>query len=475
MENLIDTSSSTLQRFCASPAFVPFLRGIGVYVKNYSTGETIPNRVWRDLGYGAAELSRDAWKRYVHPEDRTTVDDFEHALVNGRADVWEGTFRLIASDGSVHWVKHKSLVLERDISAVPTLYIGWDEDVTDIAASLNEERKRSQEVYDRLMRTEAVRSAGIILSAGLDPKETAEQVLAQAKKVLNFDRASVWAVQGDKYLRLSRTKNEKPPSSSTTRRGRLPLSSKARRRVFSATLANSCPTPTVGQLESGSFLEAPLVSHGEVVGFLEFCSYQTNAYENEDVRAALIFADHAAVALDNALRFKATEKAAETDWLTGLATRRSFLASGARLRAKMGDDFHCAVLMIDVDHFKGVNDRFGHAVGDKALRLIAELCVGALRSVDLCCRYGGEEIAVLLPGATASTGLAVAERIRERINRTSLPEYPDLSLSISAGIAESSPSEDAIQKSIDRADFALYKAKETGRNRCCVAEGLATT
>src|SRR5207248_10380891 len=102
--------------------------------------------------------------------------------------------------------------------------------------------------------------------------------------------------------------------------------------------------------------------------------------------------------------------AAKTDALTGLANRRSFFQEAARLT--QGGTRPIALLMIDLDHFKSVNDRFGHAMGDKVLKIFAETMVGHLRPTDIVGRLGGEEFAVLLPGASEVGAQTVAERLR---------------------------------------------------------------
>ncbi|OHE59042.1 MAG: hypothetical protein A2Y36_10080 [Treponema sp. GWA1_62_8] len=141
------------------------------------------------------------------------------------------------------------------------------------------------------------------------------------------------------------------------------------------------------------------------------------------------------------------------------------MSRAARLCADLPVESRLAVLMIDIDWFKHVNDQYGHCVGDEALVAVSSACREALRSEDLICRYGGEEIVVMLPGADERTALAAAERVRVRIVELRLPSQPDLRLTVSVGV-DSGMGTDDFREIISRADEALYMAKESGRNRC---------
>jgi diguanylate cyclase (GGDEF)-like protein len=128
--------------------------------------------------------------------------------------------------------------------------------------------------------------------------------------------------------------------------------------------------------------------------------------------------------------------------------------------------------MIDIDHFKSVNDRFGHSTGDQVIMLVASALMSQLRPDDLLCRYGGEEFCVLLPDADAGQARAVAERLRDAVEANvcpglRLPAAPVITASFGvAGGAERRPSLDAL---INAADGALYESKRAGRNRVTMA------
>jgi diguanylate cyclase (GGDEF)-like protein len=157
------------------------------------------------------------------------------------------------------------------------------------------------------------------------------------------------------------------------------------------------------------------------------------------------------------------ERAASIDALTGLANRRTVTADGHR---RLASTQATAVAVIDIDHFKAVNDRYGHDGGDKALIHVAQCLQRACRSADLAARQGGEEFIVLFECTTDETAVAVGERLRTAVERSAaaLPGNVSLRLTVSIGVALAVAG-DTLDSVIRRADTALYRAKTNGRNR----------
>jgi diguanylate cyclase (GGDEF)-like protein len=154
-------------------------------------------------------------------------------------------------------------------------------------------------------------------------------------------------------------------------------------------------------------------------------------------------------------------RTAAHDPLTGLFNRA---ALGSLLDDPDGPQLHGAayvLVLVDIDHFKQVNDRYGHLLGDRALRAVADAINASIREGDFAVRYGGEEFLVVLPDTRLDAGFDVAERIRLRVMAVTLP-FP---LTASIGIAAGHPGQDTAQAVFDRADQALYRAKTAGRNR----------
>jgi diguanylate cyclase (GGDEF)-like protein len=166
----------------------------------------------------------------------------------------------------------------------------------------------------------------------------------------------------------------------------------------------------------------------------------------------------------SALVAKLTE-AASQDGKTGLLNAATWeQRAGNELRRAERDDAPAALLLIDLDHFKSVNDTYGHLAGDEALRAVAAVLTAELRGHDLVARYGGEEFAVLVPGASPQPAVAVAERIRRRIARA----HPTLQLTASIGVAHYPAHGGTVAELFAVADRALYAAKNAGRDRVSV-------
>lgn len=162
------------------------------------------------------------------------------------------------------------------------------------------------------------------------------------------------------------------------------------------------------------------------------------------------------------------ERQATTDSLTGISNRRHFLDSALR-EIKRCERHGCtlSLLMLDIDHFKIVNDTFGHAMGDTALVAMAQTCKKELRTADLIGRLGGEEFAVLLVEADIKTASNVAERIRGQVERMEIfaENGQTIHITTSIGVAELILGAESLSSLMSRADEALYKAKDMGRNR----------
>ncbi len=213
---------------------------------------------------------------------------------------------------------------------------------------------------------------------------------------------------------------------------------------------------------------------GEVVAVLLFWQVTEKAQRAADLAEAGRRAESVANASLWA-ELQNSEQLAYTDELTGLPNRRLFnsIASERPGAAQRRDDLDCfCVAMIDLDHFKHVNDRFGHAIGDQVLRSLAMLARNMLRMGDCFARMGGEEFALYLPHTSIEDAVALVGRLRQTIEQMPLLPDDEFRVTLSAGVAVH-PSDRSIYESLAAADDALYLAKQTGRNRVCLAPDLS--
>ncbi|EAT11976.1 diguanylate cyclase [Bermanella marisrubri] len=165
-------------------------------------------------------------------------------------------------------------------------------------------------------------------------------------------------------------------------------------------------------------------------------------------------------------RLDLMEKWATTDPLTGLYNRRFFFEQAQReLERVQRNETDASFIILDIDHFKKVNDEYGHLVGDDVLEGLAKLFKETFRKVDLCCRFGGEEFVICLPDTDTEGALLVAERTRKKVEELSFnTEKGPLHVTISLGVSSANENT-TLEDMLKRADDALYQAKQNGRNR----------
>ncbi|WP_430460205.1 diguanylate cyclase [Thalassolituus sp. LLYu03] len=165
--------------------------------------------------------------------------------------------------------------------------------------------------------------------------------------------------------------------------------------------------------------------------------------------------------------------AANTDPLTLIANRRHFFeVAGVELARAQRYHHPLSLLLLDIDHFKNINDQYGHHAGDQVLKFFAAFYRDNLRKVDFIARFGGEEFVVLLPETGLSEAAMLADRLRSRLADEriyTMPEDKSLTITVSTGVSLFEGAGDTIQTLLSRADEALYRAKRQGRNRCEVA------
>lgn len=217
-----------------------------------------------------------------------------------------------------------------------------------------------------------------------------------------------------------------------------------------------------------SFLGVPILARDRLLGQLYVTEKSGGRpFTAEDEALLVNLARDASIAIENAHLLEQVQALAVTDGLTGLSNHRTF-QEHLREEIERAERYHrvCALLMIDVDNFKNINDLHGHPVGDEVLKQIAGTLRKMVRSIDLCARYGGEEFAVVLPETDQSGGRIVAERIRQAVEAIEFrtPNGQALSLRVSIGLAAYPEKAASAKGLIERADVYLTDAKFLGKN-----------
>ena len=216
-------------------------------------------------------------------------------------------------------------------------------------------------------------------------------------------------------------------------------------------------------------IAAPLVPDGAMVGAIVLSRRVADPWPATARRLLDGAAREASTALSRAYSLRDAEARASVDALTGLPNRRYFDEFCGLLARRRRADDAVGVLMIDIDRFKDLNDRFGHAVGDEVLRAVGGAIVSAVRDDDVPARYGGEEFVVLLRNPSRSVAVDVGERVRNAVGALDLLEYGVPRVSVSVGVAVASLPDQPIDELVAEADAALYRAKRAGRDRVVAA------
>jgi diguanylate cyclase (GGDEF)-like protein len=227
-----------------------------------------------------------------------------------------------------------------------------------------------------------------------------------------------------------------------------------------------------GHYRTRSLLSVPLVYRCQTIGVLNVNNKKgDDIFSAGDLNLLTLLANQVAIAIQNARLHTRVQELAITDGLTGLYNRVFFLNElQTEYRRARLNEVSLSVVLADIDHFKNVNDTYGHATGDDVLATVAKVLRQGVRDRDVVARYGGEEFIVLLRGAPLHVAEIVAERLRASVENATFRQ-PGLHVTASFGIAAIADRYADIDELVSAADQEMYRAKQTGRNRICCVGG----
>jgi diguanylate cyclase len=223
--------------------------------------------------------------------------------------------------------------------------------------------------------------------------------------------------------------------------------------------------------EIDSAIGLPLSMPGGERGVLVVHASDRDYFDSVGAEPFAAFARFAEVAIAQIEARRRLSEVADTDPLTGQHNRRAMSELLEQLHQQAGNArSRLSVVMLDIDHFKSINDRFGHQAGDRVLQEVAQCLRTQLRSQDHLARWGGEEFLAVLPGADAESVRRITERLREGVESLRVPiGDTEVQVTCSLGVASCGPRMASLDRLIREADSALYRAKRSGRNRVCEA------
>lgn len=320
------------------------------------------------------------------------------------------------------------------------------------------------------------------LGGSLKLDEILELVLRETGRVINFHTGIIYLRSGDDEDLYRAAAASGPHArllrNSTVRRGEgylgLAVESSEPQLVHDTRLdVRTAGDVGLSQVQR-SLLVVPLVAETEVLGLLVLGDKRPGFFGDKHLQTMSIIGGQTAVAIANVQLYRKLELTAITDGLTGLYNYRYFyqrLMGDMDRAARYGANL--SLVMLDLDFFKKINDRYGHLAGDAVLARVARIITGEVRGCDLVARYGGEEFAVLMPETGPAEALHVAERIRLAVRET-LFEYEGarFQVRISAGVATYPVHAEGLKDLLNAADSALWRAKDEGRDRSLLFSGV---
>ncbi|MBI5879037.1 MAG: diguanylate cyclase [Chloroflexi bacterium] len=334
------------------------------------------------------------------------------------------------------------------------------------------------ETRRRAEQLQAINDVEYVLTTTMQPEVLATEIVHVLSSRLNIRHVALGLIDGDEIVfRVTDNEDEDEavlrPLLSLPRGGESITAQAAalgKTTVVHDTQLEPRFQPFADWPHTRSEVAVPLKTQAGVIGVLNFESDEVNAFAPELVALVETVAGQIAIAVENARLFAETQRLSVTDTLTGVSNRRQLFEIGAReiSRARrLGQPL--SAIMVDIDHFKRVNDTYGHAVGDQVLQDMARTCQRHVRDSDIIARYGGEEFAILLVDTDRHGACRSAERLRAHVEHmvTDTPQGP-LRITLSAGVAEVRADSD-LAEALNRADQMLYAAKQSGRN-CVRAE-----
>ncbi|WP_244109830.1 sensor domain-containing diguanylate cyclase [Burkholderia arboris] len=414
--------------------------GTGVWDRNVATGEIHYSPAWKAmLGYAPHELSsriEDAYER-LHPDD---VDDVKATMLahfESRTDSYEVEHRIRCKDGSYKWIRSRGKVIARDGNGRALRMVGTTTDITalrelaarlrDSAALVTDLTNQVPGLVFQLRQTAGGRRFFSYASAGagdiyeLTPGQLARNAEAVETRIHPADLVAYRQSLHESAVQLTPWRLE-----------------------YRVMLPGQGLRWREGDARPQRMADGGTVWHGFI----------TDATDRKHIEAEL-------------------HRMATTDHLTQLSNRHAFMRqSEAALHDMRATGLPAAVLMLDLDHFKALNDRWGHPLGDRALRHFARLLLAETAPGCVVGRVGGEEFAIVLPRSDPDMALAFARRVQQRAMQARLMhEDQPVELTVSIGIDAMRASDFGAYQSLSRADQALYLAKERGRNRIEVYRG----
>ncbi|MDB9314009.1 diguanylate cyclase [Spirulina sp. CS-785/01] len=423
------------------------------------------------LGYDAnIPLNQQFLKQVMHPDDLACLSSYYQQLQAAQdGDIFEIEYRLKDIQGEWHWFVSRDTVFARTADGKPQQILGTASDITDRKVVESALLQANLQLHEKVNELETRNAEMQLLEEMNEFLQVCSSVKGACEGIVDYLHPMFPNCTGSLYLLERESQHpelvahwgQNMASDSTSP---LPMNVEQLEDCYAAT--TSPP--------SQNYLCLPMVALGDTLGYLYIQENRFGELTEAKRRFARTVTEHLALALANLELRENLRSQSVRDPLTGLYNRRYMEESLEQeiRRAKRGDHT-VGVILLDVDRFKQFNDTFGHNAGDRVLRVLSHFLKRNIRGSDVACRYGGEELLLILPEATVADSHQRAEQIRQRVERLQFKHHGQRlgSVTISLGIAIFPDHGTTGEAVVQSADKALYLAKNNGRN-CTMVYGV---
>lgn len=395
-----------------------------------------------------------------------------------RTEILAGARQALEEQGSSE-SEREYLIKLLDILYTSIERISPESESGDLAQQLIDNRTLLSMLKQQTDELEALKKLSIHLTSSLDLPDVLDTLVSEALRLIPNAR--------DVHIFLYKNGKLTFGASLDTQGNRNKMLSKPRTNGITYTVARSGEMVVAEDMKShslfantpadwtGSIIGLPLKVSNTVVGVMNMARSATGGFTSSELRLLGLLSDQAAVAISNANLHQLISRQAYSDTLTGLPNRR---ALDERLEEEVNaarrNKYSFAVIMMDLDGFKTINDTYGHPVGDEVLKMIANQMARGVRNTDFLARYGGDEMTLILTQSDMASAKIVAEKIVESMKKIKykLPDGKKLKLGISGGIAIFPVNARDASDLLRAADAALYRAKKLDRGTFQMARGV---
>ncbi|MFP4511307.1 MAG: diguanylate cyclase [Spirochaetaceae bacterium] len=441
--------------------------GLGLFYADIGRNTGHTSQVLREYGFSDEELRNGGYQARIHPDDVTAYLESWRRVNEGWEDELFCEYRVLAGDGAWRWIETHAVVLDRAPDNSWNIIVGVDRAIDARRRSYEALERRYRDARRKLYVVEKLSNNDLVLRSDRDLSDSLCDAAKQLSDILAFDRIALFVTRGNgtakNGIKWHRVWSSHPKAPSNDELLAAP---------FHTVQHEHHPMivdRTAGEGPYASLIVIPIRIDGVLIAVMSVECAAENAYRSEDIYPVEAFSRIVGILLGNQRFIERKVSYLKKDTLTGFFTRAALENDAPRLWSEYSSLYAAnAVAMIDIDHFKRINDTYGHQAGDAIIRRVADAILRSLRRDDLIIRYGGEEFLVILPNADRVAAEQIMNRLRAECESLHFFEGSE-TVTVSIGVAPATrESQRTLEDNIALADSALYEAKRSGRNRVTV-------